>query len=91
MADASCFSGRLPRNRFIDDFCTYVIEESLVKKLPTLFTAVFFSELDAEERSRLAAEMPGTVNERKRCVQKLAVLERGMADLRKLSRGGVSA
>lgn len=57
-----------------------------MKQLPSLFDPVFVSSMAEEDINRLSAESEGHSNERKRCSERLAVLEAGLSDLQPLNR-----
>jgi hypothetical protein len=62
----------------IDNFGIYVIEESLLVKLPKIFMPAEVSKLDDATISRLASESEESVLEREDLTRKLKILEQTM-------------
>ncbi|RBR12056.1 hypothetical protein FVER53590_04403 [Fusarium verticillioides] len=71
-------------NRFIDDVSVLAIEDCLISKLPSLFTASSVAEMSDETLHLLAGENEESANERKRLEQKQGILEKGLQDLKSL-------
>jgi len=72
--------------RVVNDVSTLAIEECLISKLPRLFRPEMIHELSDAEVSKLASETEDTKSQRERCIERLAVLEAGMHDLKSLDR-----
>ncbi|PNP79009.1 hypothetical protein FNYG_07671 [Fusarium nygamai] len=71
-------------NRFIDDVSVLAIEDCLISKLPSLFTASSVAEMSDETLHLLAGENEESATERKRLELKQAILEKGLQDLKSL-------
>ncbi len=72
--------------RFVDDFSVLAVEQCLVGRLPSLFTPEMVQKLSEEDVSGLASETEHTTAQRSQCLEKLAVLEEGLRDLKSLDK-----
>ena len=76
--------------RAVDDFSMLAIEQCLVRKLPRLFIPEMIHEMSEEEVSQLASETEDTTIQRNKCMERLAVLQAGIHDLRSLDKHRLS-
>jgi hypothetical protein len=70
----------------VDNFSSLVIEETLIKKLPTLFGQDAVLGMSDTDISSLAAETDDTTTRRNQDEERLAVLQTGLQDLKSLFR-----
>ena len=69
--------------KFVDDISVLAIEQSFIRRLPSLFSAEEVTEMAPEEISRLAAESQETAHERAMWKEKHEVLKSGLRELRR--------
>ncbi|KAK3900215.1 hypothetical protein C8A05DRAFT_45903 [Staphylotrichum tortipilum] len=73
----------------IDSVSTLAVERCLLQKLPGILTPEVVCELPDDIVSRIAAESPESIAKREQAMEKLAVLEDAIVELRRLgTRGG---
>ncbi|KAK3175407.1 hypothetical protein K4F52_010291 [Lecanicillium sp. MT-2017a] len=70
--------------KFVDDISVLAVENCEINKLTSLFHAEVVLDLDDDEVIRLAQESDDAADRRSRCIEKLAVLEAGKDDLKRL-------
>lgn len=70
--------------KFIDDVGVLAVEQCLISQLPSLFLSESILDLSDDEVIRMANESDSASIERARCAEKLAVLEDGKNDLKRL-------
>ena len=72
--------------RIVDDFSTLAVEQCLVRRPPRLFRPEMIHEMSEEEAFQLASETEDTTSQRDKCLERLAVLQAGLYDLRNLDK-----
>ncbi len=72
--------------RVIDDISDLAIEQSLIRKLPSLFPPDKAQGLEDSDIQSLAEESEEAVSDRARLRRKLEVLETGLRDLKRLDK-----
>ncbi|OCK86956.1 interferon-induced GTP-binding protein Mx [Cenococcum geophilum 1.58] len=70
----------------VDDVGVLAVEDCLLKQLPSLFHPESICDMAEEDINRLTMESEGYSTERKRCSERLAVLEAGLGDLKRLNK-----
>ncbi|KID82110.1 interferon-induced GTP-binding protein Mx [Metarhizium guizhouense ARSEF 977] len=75
---------KLAMKKFIDDVGVLAVEQCLISQLPSLFLSESILDLSDDEVIRMANESDSASLERTRCAEKLAVLEDGKSDLKRL-------
>ncbi|KID95315.1 interferon-induced GTP-binding protein Mx, partial [Metarhizium majus ARSEF 297] len=75
---------KLAMKKFIDDVGVLAVEQCLISQLPSLFLSESILDLSDDEVIRMANESDSASIERARCAEKLAVLEDGKNDLKRL-------
>lgn len=77
--------------RVVDDFSTLAVEQCLVGRLPFLLRPEMIHEMPEEEIFQLASETEDTTNQREKCMERLAVLQAGLHELRSLDKHRLSS
>jgi hypothetical protein len=72
--------------RVVDDFSTLAVEQCLVGRLPFLLRPEMIHEMSEEEIFQLASETEDTTIQREKCMERLAVLQAGLHELRSLDK-----
>lgn len=70
--------------KFIDDISVLAAEQCLISQLPSFFLSESILDFSDDELIRMANESDSASQERARCAEKLAVLEDGKSDLKRL-------
>jgi hypothetical protein len=77
--------------RVVDDFSTLAVEQCLVGRLPFLLRPEMINEMSEEEIFQLASETEDTTNQREKYMERLAVLQAGLHELRSLDKHRLSS